>query len=1058
MHRTLLLKKLEMKKQIIVVLWMMMSALFATAQDVNIHELIQRNDLTMSQIDSIAEAYFAKAGRVRGTGYKQYERWKYEQQFHLREDGTFINRASESQAYQAILPALRSDFSKERKSPTPWKELGPSSWTRTSGWNPGVGRLTSVALHPSDEKTIYVSSPGGGLWKTVDGANTWTPLLDSVNSAWMDFFNLCIAPSEPSTIYAGLSDGGVLKSSDAGITWKACAGGPKNVKKILVYPSSADTLFVAAENGLFRSINGGANWVISKSGSFQDVEYLSNSPNVIIASTPNNFIARSTDLGTSWTNIKLASSGRTLLAVSPSNNNIVYAVQARGNFFGRFYRSEDAGLTFDVMIIGEPKNGTNFFGYSTMATDSAGQATYDMAICVNPKNPDEVHIAGIICWKTLDGGLSFTVETAWNLPNSIGYNHADVHGLEWINDNIYSVSDGGIYISKNQGNDWKDLSSGLGIRQLYRMACAKTDDNVITGGAQDNGSTFRQTDGSWREWLGADGMDGVVSPTNAAVAIGTSQYGSIYKTTDGGLTQNPLKRPTRIDFNNKEVQVSGNWVTPIAMHPNSHDTVYGGWDGVYRSDNGGSKWTKLTKDITTGLLNCLVIAPSDANYIYTANNSRLYRTANGGETWTTSSAAGNITSICVSPQNPEKIWITTAASLNNVKVSTNMGTSYTNISAGLPSIAARSIVVDKERTEGLYVGMNIGVYYKDNVHQKWTIHAPNLPLVAVNEVELQEKSRLVRVATYGRGIWESAMQDVPASVYAGENVTLNCSKKDTVLSAIGGIAYLWSTGETTAKINVSPTITTTYIVTATMSDSTTTMDEVRVKVDNIIPKIEISSNNGLTLDCNVTGTGLTAKSGVNFVWSNGTTSATTVITTAGTFTVTVTAANGCTATQSATTTLIPSTTDTTKINACYAYTWAVNRITYQNSGIYSEKNGCHTKYLVLNITPTPNVNGIAFVTCDTSNLSINNNTLRCFPNPFATDLNLYFNLANATENLVFKICDMQGRLIATSEQGGLKSGNYALRWNLSDLSNGIYNLYMEVDKKRLFSERIVMLK
>jgi photosystem II stability/assembly factor-like uncharacterized protein len=1053
-----ILKKLEMKKQIILVWMTLLSAFFAKAQDVNIHELIQRNNLTMSQIDSIAEAYFAKAGRVRGTGYKQYERWKYEQQFHLHEDGTFINRASEFQAYQAVLPALQNNAQKERKSPTPWKELGPYSWTRTSGWNPGVGRLTSVAVHPSDEKTIYVSSPGGGLWKTVDGATSWSPLLDSVNSAWMDFFNLCIAPSEPTTIYAGLNQGGVLKSTDAGITWKACAGGPNGIRKILVYPSSADTLFVAAINGLFRSINGGKNWTITKSGEFQDVEYLSNSPNVLIASTPNNFVVRSTDLGASWTNIKLASSGRTLLAVSPSNNNIVYAVQARGNLFGRFYRSEDAGLTFNTTIIGDHKKGTNFFGYSPMATDSAGQATYDMAICVNPKNPDEVHIAGVACWKTLDGGFSFTVETAWNLPNSIGYNHSDVHGLEWINDNIYSVSDGGVYISKNQGNDWKDLSSGLGIRQFYRIACAKTDENLITGGAQDNGSTFRQSDGAWREWLGADGMDGVISPTNATTAIGTSQYGSIYKTTDGGLTQNSLKRPFKIDSNNKEVQITGNWVTPIAMHPNSHDTVYGGWDGIYRSDNGGSKWIKLNKDVSTGSLNCLVIAPSDANYIYAANSSRLFRTADGGETWTTSSAAGNITSICVSPRNPEKIWITTSAPTNNVKVSTNMGTTFTNIGTGLPSVAARSITVDNERTEGLYVGMNIGVYYKDNVNKKWTVHAPGLPLVAVNEVELQQKSRKVRVGTYGRSIWESAMQDVPASVNAGENVTLNCVKKDTTLTAIGGFFYLWSTGETSATIKVSPTLTTTYTVTATMSDSTTTTDDVLVKVDNGIPKVEITGSNGLALDCNTTGTYLLAKGGVNYAWSNGTNSIYTFITSAGTFTVTVTAANGCTATQSATTTLIPSTSDTTKINACYAYTWAVNRITYQNTGIYSEKNGCHTKYLILNIAPTPSINGIAFAVCDTSNLHINNNTLRCFPNPFRSDLNLYFNLANATENLVFKICDMQGRLLATSEQGSLKSGNYALRWNLSDLSNGIYNLYMEVDKKRLFTERVVMIK
>ncbi|MFZ4545064.1 MAG: T9SS type A sorting domain-containing protein [Saprospiraceae bacterium] len=1047
-----------MNKQIIVVWGMMMLALFAKAQDVNIHELIQRTDLTMSQIGSIAEAYFAKAGRVRGTGYKQYERWKYEQKFHLNEDGSFISRTSESQAYQAALPALRNNASKDRKGPTPWKQLGPSSWTRTSGWNPGVGRLTSVAVHPSDEKTMYVSSPGGGLWKTVDGAKSWSPLLDSVNSAWMNFFNLCIAPSDPNTIYAGLSQGGVLKSKDAGVTWIACIGGPNNVKKILVYPSGIDTLFVAADNGLFRSYNGGKSWTISKSGGFQDVEYLNNAPNTIIASANNNFISRSTDLGASWTNVKLAASGRTLLAVSPSNNNIVYAVQAKGDIFGRFYRSEDAGQTFNATIVGDPQNGTNFFGYDPLGLDARGQANYDMAICVNPKNPDEVHIAGIICWKSLNGGSSFIAETAWNLPNTIGYNHADVHGLEYVNDNIYSVSDGGIYVSKDRGEEWTDLSTGLAIRQLYRIACAKTNADAITGGAQDNGTTFRQADGSWLEWLGADGMDCVISPTDEKIAIGTSQYGSIYKTTDGGLTRKTLKRPVKFDdATKKEVEVSGNWVTPITMHPNSHDTVYGGWDAVYRSDNGGTIWKKLNQDVTISSLNCLVIAPSDANYIYAANNIRLFRTSDGGETWT-SSPAGNITSICVSPHNPEKIWITTSATANNVRVSTNMGTTFTNIATGLPTIAARSIVVDNERTEGLYVGMNIGVYYKDNVNKKWILHASGLPLVAVNEVELQQSSRKIRVATYGRSIWESAMQAVPESVDAGPNIALHCNKRDTILTAKGGISYLWSTGETTASIKVKPAVTTIYTVTATMSDGSKTTDDVLVKIDFTLPKVELTSSNGLTLDCNVTSTKLTAKGDGNFAWSNGATTATTSINTAGTFMVTVTASNGCTATQSVTMTLLPSTSDTTKINACYAYTWTVNRTTYQSSGIYSEKIACHTKYLILNILPTPNINDIAFAVCDTSNLSINTNTIRCFPNPFGSDLNIYFNLVNNVGNLVFKICDMQGRVLGTSEQGNLTSGNYALRWNLSDLSNGIYNLYMEVDNKRLFTERVVMIK
>jgi hypothetical protein len=154
---------------------------------------------------------------------------------------------------------------------------------------------------------------------------------------------------------------------------------------------------------------------------------------------------------------------------------------------------------------------------------------------------------------------------------------------------------------------------------------------------------------------------------------------------------------------------------------------------------------------------------------------------------------------------------------------------------------------------------------------------------------------------------------------------------------------------------------------------------------------------------------------------------------------------------------VPSTSDTTKINACYQYTWGINKETYRASGVYSDKKYCHTKYLVLNITPTP-TNGLVFSPCDTSNLQISSNSLRCFPNPFATELNLYFNIGDSANDVTFKIFDMQGRLLATSAQGNLTAGDYALRWNLSDLSNGVYNVCMEIDKKCFLVEKVVVLK
>ncbi len=938
----------------------LMLSMKVNAQEVNIHELMQRKDLNLQQIDEIAKKHFKKVGTGQGSGNKQYERWKYEQKFHLREDGTFTTPQDEATAYQFAVRSLKTTNSAERAAP--WTELGPKSWTATSGWNPGVGRLTSVAIHPSNESIIYVSSPGGGIWKSTDAAVTWNPLIDNVNSSWMNVFNLCIDPSNANTIYAGLSSGAVLKSTNAGTTWAATGSGPSSIKKILVHPTNSNIVFAAANNGVYRSVNGGTNWTSVQAGSFQDIEFKADDANIMFASTSNSSYYRSTNNGVNWTLIPLAASGRTLLAVSPNNPNVVYAVQASGSLFGRFYKSTDAGLTFNTLITGSSAAGTNFFGYSTAGTDDKGQATYDMGMCVNPTNADEVHIAGIICWKSTNGGTSFVAETAWSYPNAIGYNHADMHGLEWVNNTIYSVSDGGIYKSTNNGGDWTDLSSGLGIRQLYRIACAKTDAERICAGAQDNGTVMRQTNGTWKDWLGADGMDCVFSPTNANIAIGTSQYGSIYKTTNGGTSRTSLAHP-----------VDANWVTPIFMHPTNHDTVYGGWDGIYRSVNGGTNWTKLTTGVTTGNMDCLAVGSSNTRYIYGSAGSTLYRSSNAGATWTSVAIGATVSSICVSPLNPQKIWITTTSSSNNVRVSLDMGTTFTVISAGLPSLAARSVVVDNDASEGLYVGMNLGVYYKDNVNTAWVVLATGMPLVAINEVELQISSRKIRVGTYGRGIWETGMQAVPASVNAGPDVAVNCTSPNATLTAIGGVSYVWSNGATTAAITVSPTVTTTYTVTATMSGGGTAIDAVVVTANKTAPTASITASNGLNLNCTTTSTTLTAAGGTSYAWSNGSNTATTIVTTAATFTVTVTAANGCNATASVNTTLTPSTSNTTTISVCDTYTWAENGQTYTSSGTFTKVTGCHTEVLVLTITPSTS-NTTTISVCDTYTWATNGQT------------------------------------------------------------------------------------
>ncbi|MBL0272670.1 MAG: PKD domain-containing protein [Chitinophagaceae bacterium] len=725
-----------------------------------VFDLMERTDISIREAETIANRYFDSAGTGRGTGYKQFQRWLYERKFHTDENGYYIPPQTDWNNYLQSRSSLQPGIIAAAN----WTELGPLGWNRTSSWNPGTGRISAMAIHPANESIIYAGSPGGGLWKTVNAGASWQPLTDN-NSLWMSVFSITIDPGNQNIVYAGTSTGLLLKSVDAGINWSPTGAGPTGtIRKILIHPTSGNIVFACASNGIFRSTNSGTSWTQVHSVSKEDIEFKPNDVNILIAS--GNDVVRSVDNGVTWTTLGAAqgitNSGRTLVAVSAANPNTVYAVQASGSLFGRMYKSTDAGLTFVTTVVGNPASGTNYFGYEASGTGTSGQAGYDMGMDVSPTNANDVYIAGIICWRSVNGATSFTPLTEWFLPNSTGYNHADVHGLQWINSTIYSISDGGIYKSIDMGDNWTDLSPGLGIRQFYRIANSQTNANVITGGAQDNGSVARQVSGTWVDWLGADGMEGLVSPTDHLKLWGTSQNGSIYRSTNGGNSYTGLPRPS-----------PGQWVTPLFMHPTNETILYGGWTGVYKSTNSGTSWTLISGATITTTLADLAVAPSNPNYIYASNGNTLYVTTDDGANWVTRTAPSTINDIAVDPTNPSKIWIACNSTTNRVMVSTDAGATFTNISGNLPAIIARTVVVDNQTPRGIYVGMNIGVYYKDEASPNWVTYSDNLPLVAVNELEIQFASGKIRVATYGRGVWESPVVSTCAASVPVADFTAN---------------------------------------------------------------------------------------------------------------------------------------------------------------------------------------------------------------------------------------------------------------------------------------------
>ncbi|NOT52864.1 MAG: PKD domain-containing protein [Chitinophagaceae bacterium] len=811
-----------------------------------VFELMDRTDLTLQEIEAKANRHFDSVGTGRGTGYKQFQRWLYEQKFHVDEDGHFISPQTEWNNY-----LQRTTLRNESISAGNWVPLGPSGWTHTSGWNPGTGRISAIGIHPANPNIIYAGSPGGGLWKSINAGASWTPLTDN-NSLWMSIFAITIDNVNQNILYVGTSTGLVLKSLDAGATFSNAGAGPGGtIRKVLIHPSNSNIVFATASNGIWRSVNAGTSWTQVHTGSKEDIEFKPNDPNIMYASGSD--VVRSADNGVTWTALGAAqgitNTGRTLVAVSAHDPNVVYAAQASGSLFGRMYRSTDAGLNFVTTVVGSPASGTNYFGYEPTGTGTGGQATYDMALDVNPVNVNEVHIAGIIVWRSLNGGTSFTAQTVWSYPNSTGYNHADVHGLFWVGGILYSISDGGLYKTLDNGDNWTDLSPGMSIRQFYRFANSQTNANVITGGAQDNGSVVRQAGGNWADWLGADGMEGLVSPTNHLNIWGTSQNGSIYRSTNGGNSYSGLPRPS-----------AGNWVTPLWIHPTDQTILYGGWTGVYKSTTSGTSWTNISTGVITTLVDDLAVAPSNPNYIYASDGATLWVTTNDGANWTTRSAPAAINDIAIDPADPNKIWVALNSTTNRVMVSTNGGATFTNVSTGLPAIVARTIVVDDNTPRGLYVGMNIGVYYKLESDPSWSDYSTNLPLVAINELEIQKSSGKIRVATYGRSVWESPLANGCAvssptanfsagatNICVGQSVTFNNTSTDCqstyAWSFPGGTPATSTLTNPVITYNTAGTYTVSLTVTTPGGTDTRTMNNYITVSSNLTHSMSISSPN-----------------------------------------------------------------------------------------------------------------------------------------------------------------------------------------------------------------------
>lgn len=802
--------------------------------------------------------YWSAKTIEKGKGYKAFRRWEDYMKPRVYPSGD-ITLPSLTYTNYSAWEKLNTGTN-EKSATGNWSFKGPTG----KPTNGGAGRVNFIRFHPTSTTTFFVGTPDGGLWKTTNGGTSWTTTTDKLSIIGCS--DLAIDPTNPNTMYlaTGDSDGsdtysiGVLKSTDGGNTWNTTGltwtvSQGRSISRLLINPSNPQILIAVGSGGIFRTINGGTTWTTEISNvKFKDVEFKPGDPNTVYAC--GTIFRKSVDGGDTWTSVTLPISSSSLtrlsLAVSAASPNNVYLLGAKASDYGfaGFMKSTDSGTTFATSMAATSSN--NILGFYD-GTDAGGQGWYDLSLAVSPTNGNEVFTGGVNIWKSTNGASAFSINSDWTENSNLPYVHADIHDLQYTSSTtLYAACDGGVFKSTNNGSSWTDISSNLAIAQQYRIGLSASSANILVAGHQDNGSNY-MSNTTWKRWYGGDGMDCFVDRTNNSVFFGSYVYGQYYKSTNGGATITNINSGLPYNTGNEE------WLCAWHQDPVTAATIYaGGRTDLYKTTNSGSSWSVVGTPSGTGNVIEFAIAPSNNQVIYAIKgNGSTYtvsKSTNGGVNFSglaglpTGTVAPTYIAVSNTDANVVYVVFSGYSASNKVFKSTNGGSSWTNLSSGLPNIPVNCIVYqNNSANQGIYIGTDVGVYYQDNA-TSWTAFNTGLPNVAVRDLEIYYGSNLLRAATYGRGTWESDLYSAPAaptSNFSASQTSGICSGQVVTFTntATGSpSSYLWYFPGGTPSTSTSANPTVTYANAGSYN--------VSLKVTNVTGSDSITKTNYVTIN------------------------------------------------------------------------------------------------------------------------------------------------------------------------------------------------------------------
>lgn len=721
--------------------------------------------------------------------------------------------------------------SKMREQQTSSRNLSMSPWEPMGPMNIG-GRMLCLGINPLNPQTIYAGSASGGLWKThTEGAGVvgWERM--DLGHPVLGVGAISISPADTNVMYVGTGEVynyqntapgianritrgsygiGILKTTNGGQTWTKSLdwayGDLRGVADLQINPLNPNTVFAATSEGLYRSRDAGDSWqLVHNILMAVDIEMHASDTTTVFVShgnlgTAGSGIYRSQDGGTSFSKLTnglpASYTGKSLLAISESNPNILYASVANTFISIGLYRSDDGGDSWTL------KNTDDVAKY---------QGWYSHDVAIHPLHPDTIIYVGIETWKSTDGGTTLSQKSVWSSwdfgQTPVGgpegppyYVHADIHAAYFHPDNpdkSLLATDGGMFVSADVGENWEGRNGSFQATQFYaNFSNSTSDSSLAIGGMQDNSTAVYLGGGSWRRVIGGDGLSAAINPINDNIIYGSYQYLGILKSTDRGVNFNQSVEPPELSGENTS------FAGPFELAPSAPDVIFAGRERVYRSSNGGLGWTNVSGVPLDGgnPIISMAIGKSDISLLYAATAplvagpAKIFKSENGGASWLNVSASlpdRIATDIAFHPLDQDRIFVTFSGfGSSHVYLSPDAGLSWTPIDAGIPDVPANTICIDPMFPDHLYVGNDLGVYASTDAGLTWDVFCSGLPEAAmVMHLSISPSNRKLRVATHGNGVYQTPLllapvsaldTDLPAGIELGQNYPNPVAGKTTI--------------------------------------------------------------------------------------------------------------------------------------------------------------------------------------------------------------------------------------------------------------------------------------